>query len=333
MTTVVITGVAGLLGSNLSRWIVENKKAKVIGIDNLEGGDIRFIPKEIEFHKLDITKDTKEINKLFENHKPEYVFHFAAFACEGLSPFMRKYTYTSNCVGTSEIVNQCIKHKVKRLVYTSSMAVYGKSNQEPPFNEDLVPMPEDSYGIAKYACEQDIKVAYKHHGLEYCIIRPHNVYGPQQNIWDRYRNVLGIWIYQLLNNLPITVYGDGEQKRAFSYIEDSLEPMWNGAVKKEAKNEIINVGGTEALSLNQVLEILKKVTGKEPKVEHLEQRYEVKNAWSTHEKSVEILQYKDNTRMEEGLKKMWEWAKLQPKKERKKWESYELEKGIYSYWK
>ena len=336
-TCVLITGVGGLLGSNLARWITENKpNVKIVGIDDLSGGYREYIPKQVHFYRLDLTTAHSELDQLFEYHHFDYIFHFAAYAAEGLSPFMRKFNYTSNVLATAELINLSIKYgTVKRFVYTSSMAVYGKGEQEPPFSEELVPAPEDPYGIAKYACEMDLKAATRQHNLEFCIIRPHNVYGPQQNIWDRYRNVLGIWMYQLTAGEPITIYGDGEQTRAFSYIEDSLEPLWKAAVDPRAKNEIINLGGTKPVSLREALELLKKVVGTEKQVEvkYLEPRYEVKHAHSTHEKSVGILDYIENTNMEEGLRKMWEWVKTQPTKPRKKWENYELNRGIYSYWK
>lgn len=127
-------------------------------------------------------------------------------------------------LSTDNIIKECIKHNVERLIYTSSMSVYGYGkNDGTPFDEEDLPYPIDPYGISKYACEMNIKAMGEHFGLDWCIVRPHNVYGVKQNIWDKYRNVLGIWMYQILNNKPILIYGDGEQTRAFSYIDDCLE--------------------------------------------------------------------------------------------------------------
>ena len=258
-------------------------------------------------------------------------FHFAAYAAEGLSPFLRRFNYQNNIIASINLINNSIKYNIKRFVFTSSMAVYG--NNKIPYNEDLHPSPIDSYGIAKWAVEQDLKCAYEQHGLEYCIIRPHNVYGENQNIWDRYRNVLGIWMYQILNNENPTIYGSGDQTRAFSYIGDCLLPLWNAAILNECKNETINLGGIKEHSINQAFHIFSSVTKTNLKPVYLEKRYEIKNAWSTWEKSVKLLKFKHSTELNTGLEKMWFWAKKQPVRERFQWKNYELDKGIYSYWK
>ena len=250
---ILITGVAGLIGSRMADWILENHpEHEVIGIDNLSGGYKNNIHPYVKFYEIDC-KD-KGIKDIFETHKPDYVYHFAAYAAEGLSPFIRTYNYQNNLEATANIVNECIKYDVKRLVFTSTMAVYGHGN--PPFDESHTPAPIDPYGIAKYACEMDIKVAGEQHGLDWCIIRPHNVYGNKQNIWDKYRNVLGIWMNQYMNNLPMSIFGDGEQKRAFSFIDDCLEPLWKAAVDKRASKEIINLGSSVFYTINEANSIL-----------------------------------------------------------------------------
>jgi hypothetical protein len=195
----------------------------------------------------------------------------------------------------------------------------------------MVPQPIDSYGIAKYAGELDLKVAYEQHGLEYCIIRPHNVYGPGQNIWDPYRNVLGIWTYQALFGKPMTIYGDGMQKRAFSYIDDMMQPLLNAALSDKARNEIINLGGMKETSLLEAAQLLANVTG-HCAMQRLEERHEVKYAWSTYQKSVDLLDYKETVDLQEGLRRMCVWVTEQPHRVRKYWPKYELEKGLYSFW-
>jgi UDP-glucose 4-epimerase len=328
--TILITGVAGLLGSRLSDWIIENKpEYQVIGIDDLSGGYKENINPKVTFLKMNLVKDPTQ--QLFNEYKPDYVFHFAAYAAEGLSPFIRSYNYDNNLKSTAIIVNECIKHNVKRLVFTSTLAVYGHGYGG-VFDEDQIPKPIDPYGVAKYACEMDIQIAGEQHGLDWCIIRPHNVYGVKQNIWDKYRNVLGIWMYQHLNGEPMTIFGDGEQTRAFSFIDDSIEPLWNAAIRPEASKEIINLGGIEEISIKDAANILQEVIG-EGEVIHLEGRHEVKHSIPTFQKSVDILGFKHQTNLKEGLVQMWEWAKEQPMRERFVWPSYELDKGIYSYWK
>ena len=326
---ILITGVAGLLGSRLADWIIENKpEANVIGVDDLSGGYIENVNDKVTFYNIKVESD--EIKELFSKHDIDYVYHFAAYAAEGLSPFIRTFNYINNLVGTANIVNQCINYDVKRLVFTSSMAVYGEDN--PPFAEELRRNPIDPYGVAKASCERDIEIAGEQHGLDWCIIRPHNVYGKKQNIWDKYRNVLGIWMYQHMNENPITIFGDGTQTRAFSYIDDVLEPFWNAATDERASKEIINLGGIKEYTITEAADILMEVMGGE-EVKYLEQRHEVKHAWSTHQKSVELLDYTETVGLKEGLIEMWEWAKNQPTRKQQKFDTYEVDKGIYSFWK
>lgn len=329
---VLITGVAGLLGSRLADWIINNKKEyDVVGIDNLFGGYLENVNKKVIFYKRDLSKD--DISDIFDKHNIEYVYHFAAYAAEGLSPFMRKFNWMNNSVSTAAIINECVEHNVKRLVYTSSMSVYGYGDMKyNRFDENDKPCPIDPYGISKYACEMDIRVANEQHGLDYCIIRPHNVYGIGQNIWDKYRNVLGIWMYQILNEKPMLIYGDGEQTRAFTYIDDILEPLWNAAVFPQASREIINLGGTRGYTINETARTLSRITNY-TNIEHKEPRHEVKWAIPTYRKSIDILGFEHKTSLEDGLKKMWEWAKEQPNRKQYIWENYEIKKGLYSYWK
>ncbi|WP_053222213.1 NAD-dependent epimerase/dehydratase family protein [Roseivirga seohaensis] len=329
MRNIVITGVAGLIGSRMADWIaVNHSEYNIIGIDDLSGGYIENVNPNVEFHQVDCK--SAELKEIFAKYKPEIVYHFAAYAAEGLSPFIRNFNYQNNLLSTSNIINECIRHGVRRLVFTSSMAVYG--NGTPPFDEQDIPAPIDPYGIAKYACEMDIQVAGEQHGLDWCIIRPHNVYGIKQNIWDTYRNVLGIWMTQYLNDEPMSIFGDGEQKRAFSFVDDCLEPLWKAATDERASKKIINLGSSVYHSINEANEILKRVIGKGETI-YKEARHEVKNAHPTWQRSVELLDYKDNTSLEEGLTIMWDWAKNQPLRERFRWSEYELENGIYDFWK
>lgn len=330
---VLVTGCAGLIGANFCEYLLnEFNDIEIIAVDDLSGGYIEHIPVDnrLKFLKADLTN--KDDQKIIESHlnNLDYIWHFAAYAAEGLSPFIRQYNYSTNVIATAFLINCGIKYNIKRFVFTSSMAVYGK--EQVPFDEKLIPCPIDPYGIAKYACEMDLKVAFDHHGMEYCIIRPHNVYGKYQNIWDPYRNVLGIWMLNVLRNKPYTIYGDGEQTRAFSYIDNIIPCLLKAGIDPKAKNEIINLGGTKEISLNKARDLLIKLTGQSESI-YLEPRHEVKHAWSTHQKSIDILDYKETVDLEEGLKRMWEWVKSCPEKTQKFWTEYELEKNIYEYWK
>ena len=327
---ILITGVAGLLGARLSDYIIENHpNVHIVGIDDMSGGYRENVNSKVELWEMNLVNGN--IDECFERHQFDYVYHFAAYAAEGLSPFIRTYNYQNNLVATSRIITQCIKHNVKRLVFTSTLAVYGHQDGT-MFDEIQVPKPIDPYGVAKYGCEMDIQIAGEQHGLDWCIIRPHNVYGVKQNVWDKYRNVLGIWMYQHTINEPMTIFGDGTQTRAFSYIDDSLEPLWKASQDKRASKEIINLGGVKEYSINEANEILREVVGG-GEVKYFEGRHEVKQSIPTWQKSIDLLDFEHKTDLKEGLTKMWEWVKTQPVRERFVWPFYELDKGIYSFWK
>jgi UDP-glucose 4-epimerase len=326
--TILITGVAGMIGSRLADWIIENHpEVEIIGIDNLSTGFIENVNNKVYFYNLDLSSNS--IEKCFLNHNIDYVYHFAAFAAEGLSPFLRDFNYRNNLLSTANVINNCIKYNVKRLVYTSSMGVYG--NGTPPFDESHIPLPIDPYGVAKYACEMDIKIAGEQHGLDWCIVRPHNVYGPKQNIWDKYRNVLGIWMYEHLNNNPMSIYGDGDQKRAFTYVDDCLLPLWFASQLDTCSKEIINMGASKHYTINEANKILREIING-GSVIYKEKRYEVKNAHTTYEKSIYLLNYSDSTSLYDGLKIMWDWAQKQPNRKRFEWQDFELDKGLYNFW-
>ena len=327
---ILITGVAGLLGSRLSDYIIENHpEVHVVGIDDMSGGYRENVNPKVELWEMNLVNGN--IQECFERHQFDYVYHFAAYAAEGLSPFIRSYNYQNNLVVTSRIINECIRYDIKRLVFTSTLAVYGYGYGG-IFDESQQQKPIDPYGVAKYGCEMDIQIAGEHHGLDWCIIRPHNVYGVKQNIWDKYRNVLGIWMYQHTINEPMTIFGDGTQTRAFSYIDDSIEPLWKASQDVRASKQIINLGGIKEYSINEANKILREVVGG-GEVKYFEGRHEVKHSIPTWQKSVDLLDFEHKTDLKEGLTKMWEWVKTQPIRERFVWPSYELDKGIYSFWK
>lgn len=330
--SILITGVAGLLGSRMADWLVENHpEFEIVGIDNLFGGYMENVNPKVVFYRRELSTD--RLTDIFDKHDFKYVFHFAAYAAEGLSPFMRMFNDRNNMLSTDNIINECIMHDVKRLIYTSSMSVYGWGVKKGVvFDENDTPAPIDPYAVSKYACEMNIKIAGEQHGLDWCIIRPHNVVGRKQNIWDKYRNVLGIWMYQTLNNKPMLIYGDGEQTRAFSAIDDCLQPFWNAATFDTASKEIINVGGIYPYTINEAAKLLCSITGYD-KIEHMEARHEVKYAVPKPDKSIHLLGFEQKTSLEDCLKDMWEWAKEQPNRPQYKWENYEITKGLYSYWK
>lgn len=341
MKAVVITGCAGLLGSHFSRHLI-NRGYKVIGIDDLSGGYIDYLPNDgftsdqFEFWPLNLADDSSEqsLEHIFIDPRREIVacFHFAAYAAEGLSPFIRKFNYKNNVLASAGVINACINYSVK-LIFTSSMAVYG--HQRPPFTETLVPQPIDPYGVAKYAVEQDIKAAASQHGLKYTIIRPHNVVGIYQNIWDKYRNVAGIFIRRVLDDEPMLIYGDGEQTRAFSdikYYMDPFEKLIHGF-----NGYTFNIGADKVYTINQLADTVECVAAKygiKAERKHVEARHEVKHAYCDHSlaKDPRNLNFDDRTNLYDLIDEMFAWSMVQPKREQKRM-PYEVVKGIYEYWK
>jgi UDP-glucose 4-epimerase len=327
---IFVTGCAGLLGANYSRHLISNGH-EVIGIDDLSGGYKAFIPKaeNFTFVKFDLER-RKKVVELFAEHKPDVILHFAAYAAEGLSPFIRNFNYRNNLICSANLINECINHNTK-MIFTSSMAVYGE--QEPPFTEDKRPQPIDPYGVAKYAVECDLKLAHEQFGLRYNIVRPHNVLGVYQNIWDKYRNVIGIFIRKTLNGQPILVYGDGEQTRAFSDIKYYMKPF--DQLLTDHDSEIFNIGADKYFTLNEVADTVQKIGkkyGYDVPIEHGEPRHEVKHAYCDHTKAKTILQFEDNTNLEELIESVFVWAMKQPNRKVKTMD-YEVTKNIYDYWK
>jgi UDP-glucose 4-epimerase len=330
---VLITGIAGLLGSHFSRYLLD-KKYEVIGIDDLSGGYLDYVDKRLikskKFYKIDLI-DEKNLEKIFNKHRPDYVYHFAAYAAEGLSPFIRNFNYTNNLLCSVNLINKCIKYDVKKIIFTSSMAVYGHG--KPPFTENQLPNPIDPYGIAKYSVEMDLKQAYDQFGLKYTIIRPHNVIGINQNIWDKYRNVIGIWIRKILAGEHIIIFGDGLQKRAFSDIKYYMEPFEK--VMAVGDCEVFNIGADHEYKIIEIAKLVQKISKEfkyNPEIIHLEKRHEVKNAYCKHDKAKKFLNFIDNTNIESTVRDMFKWAMKQPVRNTKYME-YEIYKNMYSFWK
>lgn len=323
---ILITGVAGLIGSNFAKFLQKHGGYDLVGVDDLSCGLASNIPDDMTFRRCTIGCGGFEA--IMDAVKPDVVYHFAAYAAECLSPFIRKYNYRNNLVATAEVVTACIKQKVKRLVFTSSMAVYGDG--DPPFTESDDCRPIDPYGVAKLACEQDIQIAGVQHGLDWCILRPHNVYGPGQVCNQKYRNVFGIWMNKIKADLPILVFGDGSQRRAFTHIDDMMYPLWHAGLTEKASKQIINLGGQTTTSLLDAAQIMANVVGGW-RIEHAEGRHEVANAWCTVGKSMQLLGYSDSVSLCCGLKSMWKWFLTHPQEESGT-PDFELEEGLPSYW-
>ena len=327
---ILVTGVAGLLGSHLSRHLLENGY-QVIGVDDLSGGYKDFLPEHKNFTFINLNlEDQKATEKALENLDIDTVFHFAAYAAEGLSPFIRNFNYRNNVIASANIINYCVNNNCK-LIFTSSMAVYG--DQDAPFTERMTPKPVDPYGIAKFTVEMDIQQASEQFGLRFNIVRPHNVLGIYQNIWDKYRNVIGIFINNALNNVPLLLYGDGDQTRAFSDIKYYMKPFH--MLVDNHDNETFNLGADKAWSIKEAAILVQQAAMSHDivcSIINVEARHEVKHAFCDHAKAKKELNFSDGTNLEELVYKMFSWAKNQPNRLQKKM-PYEIKEGMYEYWK
>lgn len=302
----LVTGGAGFIGAHVTNQLIRMGHS-VIVLDDLSGGFEDNIHQKATFVKGSVT-DYELVKKLFDENRIDYVYHLAAYAAEGLSHFIRKFNYENNLVASIHLINESIRHKIKCFVFTSSIAVYGAGQL--PMTEDTVPQPEDPYGVSKYAVELDLKAAHEMFGLNYIVFRPHNVYGEYQNVGDRYRNVIGIFMNQLMQNLPLTIFGDGRQTRAFSYINDVAPHIAKSVNIPAAYNHVFNIGGDQEYSVNELAKTVMKVLNKEQPIRYLTARNEVLHAYSDHTKAKKVFGIKDSNfvNLETGVTKMAKWA-------------------------
>lgn len=305
MINSLITGGAGFIGSHVAKHCIALGH-NVIILDDLSGGFEDHLPSGAVFIKGSIL-DKDLLSKIFNEQKIDYVYHLAAYAAEGLSHFIRRFNYTNNLIGSVNLINESVKHKIKCFVFTSSIAVYGPG--QTPMSESMVPEPEDPYGIAKYAVELDLKSAHEMFGLNYIIFRPHNVYGENQNIGDKYRNVIGIFMNQIMKKAPMTIFGDGSQQRAFSYIDDVAIPISKSVDIKAAYNNIFNIGADKPYTVLELAEVVAKCFNVTPNINFLSARKEVLNAYSDHSKANSVFKNSKEVLLDEGIEKMANWAK------------------------
>lgn len=303
---IMVTGAAGFIGSHLVDKLLDNKH-DVYAVDDLSGGYKKNLNIKSNFFKLDL-RDTDKTSKLVNKIKPQIIYHLSADAAESKSQFSPINCLTRNYLSTVNLLVPSINNNLKRFVFASSMAVYG--SQKPPFMESTSPKPDDIYAVTKFSSEMTIKILSQVHGFEYVIVRPHNVYGPRQNMADPYRNAVAIFINKLLKGEDIYIYGDGHQKRAFSYIADVITAIYKCGIAKNAAGKTINIGSDNVISVNYLADKLMDITGIKTKISHMPFRpQEVKYAYSDHTLAKKVLGYKDATGIDEGLRKTWEWAK------------------------
>jgi len=328
MSTSLVTGGAGFIGSHVADHLLR-RGHKVVVLDDLSGGFEDNVPSDATFVKGSIL-DTELIDRLFDRHSFTYVYHLAAYAAEGLSHFIKRFNYTNNLIGSVNLINASVNYGVRCFVFTSSIAVYGAGQS--PMTEAMVPQPEDSYGIAKVAVERDLQVSHEMFGLDYVIFRPHNVYGERQNIGDRYRNVVGIFMNQLMKGESMTIFGDGEQQRAFTHISDVAPVIAESVNIPAAHNQVFNIGADIPHTVNHLARIVAEAMNKECNVVHLDPRNEVKIAFSDHSRAESVFGTRRKVSLEHGIQTMAAWVKDHGSRESSIFEDIEIPKNLPPSW-
>lgn len=325
---VLVTGGAGFIGSHVTDELIA-MGMEVVVLDDLSGGFRENVNPEAVFVEGSIN-DEDLVKSLFDKHNFTYVYHLAAYAAEGLSHFIKKFNYENNLIGSINLINAAVNHEIKCFVFTSSIAVYGMNQL--PMTEDLTPQPEDPYGVAKLSVERELRISKEVFDLDYIIFRPHNVYGERQNIGDKYRNVIGIFMNQIMQNKPLTVFGDGEQTRAFTYIKDVAPIIGKAPLVKESYGEIFNIGADKKYTVNHLAHKVCEAMGTKVQICYLPERKEVKYAYANHDKVKKIFSSCSEYSLEDGLGRMADWAKKAGSKKSNTFENIEIVKNLPPSW-
>ncbi|MCU0248624.1 MAG: NAD-dependent epimerase/dehydratase family protein [Vicinamibacterales bacterium] len=330
MSRVLVTGGAGFVGSHVADALIR-RGHDVTVLDDLSGGFREHVPGGARFVPGDVA-DATLVDALFAASAFDHVFHLAAYAAEGLSHFIRRFNYSNNVLGSVTLLNASVNHGVRTFVFTSSIAVYGASPVL-PVTEEVRPAPEDPYGIAKYAVELDLRSAHDLFGLDFVVFRPHNIYGPRQNIADPYRNVVGIFMNQLLQGRPMTIFGEGTQTRAFSYIDDVAPVIAEAIDVPGARNQVFNVGSDEPVSLNDLCGRVAAAMGTARTVVHLAPRREVAHIHAAHGKLRRVFGDRPETPLADGLAAMAGWARAWGARAGTPFEHLEIERHLPESWR
>ena len=325
----LVTGGAGFLGSHVTRHCLALGH-EVVVLDDLSGGFREQIPAGADFAQGSVM-DREFVHQLFERYSFDYVYHLAAYAAEGLSHFIRRFNYQNNLIGSINLINESVNHGVKCFIFTSSIAVYGRGQL--PMDEDMEPNPKDPYGIGKLAVEKDLQAAWATFGLPYVILRPHNVYGEGQNIADPYRNVVGIFMNQVLANQPMTIFGDGSQTRAFTYVDDVAPAIAKSAETEAARNAIINVGTDTPYTVNELAHTVADAMGVKARIKYLPPRSEVLHAYASQVKAERLLGMQTTVSLAEGVDRMACWVRKFGVRGTISYSDFEIEKGLPPIWR
>lgn len=326
--TVLVSGGAGFIGSHVVEELLRTG-SQVVVLDDLSGGHVDNVPPRAVLEVASIL-DCDKIESLFEQYQFDYVFHLAAYAAEGLSHFIKRFNYQNNLIGSVNLINASVNYEVECFVFTSSIAAYG--SVQLPMTESMTPKPEDSYGIAKYAVEMELQATHRMFGLDYIVFRPHNVYGERQNIGDKYRNVIGIFMNQIMQGKPMTIFGDGTQTRAFSYIADVAPIIARSIEVPVARNQVFNVGADKPYTLNHLAEAVAEAMDVKPEIVHLPPRDEVQHVYSSHDKCRRVFGERASVPLKEGLRRMAQWARIIGPRKSRPFDDIEIPKNLPPSW-
>ncbi len=302
---IFITGIAGFLGSHIAdRCLAEGYR--VSGCDNLKGGYPDNVPTGAEFHQIDCN-DFVRLAPVMKG--VDIVYHCAATAYEGLSVFSPHLVTQNVVTATTGVVSAAAAAGVGRFVLCSSMARYGTN--EVPFREDMVPAPQDPYGIAKWSAERLLANIAETHGMEWVVAVPHNIIGPRQRYDDPYRNVAAIFINLMLQGRQPFIYGDGNQKRCFSFVSDVVDPLLRMATDECCVAQVINIGpDDEFVTINELAVIIARLLDFDLQPQRIAGRpQEVYFANCSADKARRLLAYQPKVKLEEGLAVMIDWIK------------------------
>ncbi len=324
MATVLVTGGAGFIGSHVVDELLAMGHAVVV-LDDLSGGSLDNVNAGATFVRGSIL-DLPLLEQLFAAHRFEYVFHLAAYAAEGLSHFIKRFVHTNNLIGSVNLINLSVMNGVQCFVFTSSIAVNGAGQL--PMSEEMTPQPEDTYGISKYAVEMELEATRRMFGLDYVVFRPHNVYGERQNIGDAHRNVVGIFMNQIMQGRPMTIYGDGTQTRAFSHISDVAPVMAASIGNRRAYNQVFNIGADQPFTILELMQVIAREMGVTPEAVFLEKRDEVLHAVSSHGKLRRCFDVPEPLPLAEGIRRMALWAKGVGPRPPRRFEGLEITRNL-----
>jgi UDP-glucose 4-epimerase len=325
----LVTGAAGFLGSHVADSCLA-LGMEVVAVDDLSGGFVENVPAGVTWRQGDL-RDNAFVESLWEDGRFDYVYHLGAYAAEGLSHFIRRFNYENNLGASVNLINQAILHEADCFVFTSSIAVYGAGQL--PMTEEMVPQPEDPYGVSKYAVELDLAAAKRMFGLDHVIFRPHNIYGERQNIADKYRNVIGIFMNALLNGQPMPVFGDGLQTRAFSHVDDVAPIIARSPLVQAARNQTFNVGADKPYSILELAEEVARALGLPCDLKHLPPREEVVHAYASHDKVRDAFGAGEPIDLRTGIERMAQWVRERGPQSPVEFTDIEIERNLPPSWR